>query len=117
MRHYSRQAELILNGRSVGTVAAEAAADAWGFGYFTPNEAFSDFAPVFGVWAMLVHEEDDAGRASATALDELRRLEWAIDAIHAELYWTDTQDRTPINQLTIDGSLIEWNLGDVPVGI
>ena len=110
MRRFSRQAHLYINGRHVGTVSAEAASNAWGFGHFTPSDEFSQFAPLFGAWAMLIHEDDDKDRPSLEALEELRGAEVAIDSLKTELVWLDTDSRTPVRQLTIDGSLIEWNL-------
>lgn len=111
MRREHREAQLYLNGRPVGTVQAEASSDAWGWGTFTPSEEFSRFATLFGSWSLLIHEDDDRDRSSYEVLDELRAAEIAIDRIKAELAWTDSQERTPLRQLTIDGSLIEWNLG------
>jgi hypothetical protein len=111
MRHQHRQAQLSLNGKAVGEVSADAASDAWGFGRFTPGEEFSSFAPIFGAWSLLIHQDDDDGRVREETLDGLRFAEAAIDAIRAELFWLDTRQRTPLRQITIDGGLIEWNLG------
>jgi len=109
MRRQNRQARLYLNGQDVGTVEAQGASVAWGFGQFVPEEGFCKFAPLFGTWSLLIHEEDNRHHASKEALMELRGAEMAIDALRAELLWTDTQQRTPIRQLIIDGGLIEWN--------
>jgi hypothetical protein len=114
MRRQHRQARLYLNGEAVGTVEAEGSTVSWGFGHFAPDEAFSKFAPLFGAWSLLIHEEDD--QASEEALMELRGAELAIDALRAELLWTDTQQRTRIRQVTIDGGLIEWNQSGSPIG-
>jgi hypothetical protein len=111
MRHQHRQARLFLNGKPVGEVLADAASDAWGFGRFKPADEFSSFAPLFGAWSLLIHEDDQDGRVREETLDGLRAAEAAIDMIRAELLWLDTQQRTPVRQITIDGGLIEWNLG------
>jgi len=111
MRREHRKAQLYLNGQPVGEVSAEAASDGWGFGHFNPSPGFSLYAPLFGTWSILLHMDDDSDRASPAALDELRATEMAIDQIKAELHWAETGQRTSIRQLTIDGTLIEWNLG------
>ncbi|MGA2231220.1 MAG: hypothetical protein ABSH22_10010 [Tepidisphaeraceae bacterium] len=110
MRRQYRQAQLFLNGEPVGHVDAEGFSDGWAFGKFKPSDGFSQFAPIFGVWAMLIHEDDDRDRASEEALDALRVAEASIDALKAELLWMDTQQRQRLRQLTIDGPLIEWSL-------
>jgi hypothetical protein len=109
MQRDNRKALLYLNGKPVGFVQTEASADAWGWGHFTPAEEFSSFAPLFGVWALLLHEDDDSTRLSREAREELRHAETAIDRLTAELLWVDSNEFTPIRQLTIDGTLIEWN--------
>lgn len=93
----------------MGTVVAESASESWGFGQFTPSDGYSKFAPIFGTWAILLHAEDDRSRLSTDALEELRLAEAAIDALKAELHWNDSPSRIPVHQLTIDGTLIEWN--------
>ena len=104
----SHQAELFLNGVSVGRIVAHGTSDSWGYGEFTPSESFSRFAPYFGAWSLLIHEDDDQKRISREALEELRDAEVAIDSIRAELRWLDPPDRTPLLQLNIDGTMIEW---------
>jgi hypothetical protein len=109
MRHHRRHGELFINGKAVGKVVAESASESWGFGQFTPSEGYSQFATIFGTWSLLLHAEDDRSRLSSDALDELRAAEAAIDALKAELRWNDTPQPVPVHQLTIDGTLIEWN--------
>ena len=109
MRHNHRQGQLFINGHAVGEVVAESASEGWGFGQFKPSDEFSQFAPVFGAWAMLLHEDDDRDRPSDEALEELGKVETAMDRLKAELVWTDSQQRMPLRQLTIDGTLIEWS--------
>ena len=111
MRHENRLAHLYLNGVPVGQVRAEGASGAWGFGHFEPMDAFARFSTLFGAWSLLIHEDDDRDQSTAEVLQELRDAETAIDALRAELLWIDTQERTAVRQLTIDGPLIEWNQG------
>jgi hypothetical protein len=111
MRHENRRAELYLNGIAVGQVRLEGASGAWGFGHFEPRESFARFSTLFGAWSLLIHEDDDLDHSTDEVLEELREAESAIDALRAELLWSDTQERTALRQLTIDGSLIEWNQG------
>ena len=110
MRLENRTARLYLNGECVGTVRAEASSGGWGWGNFSPEDGFSRFAPLFGSWSLLIHEDDDRDRSRPETLQELAAVEMQIDRVKAELLWSDSQERTPIRQLTIDGELIEWNL-------
>lgn len=104
----SHQAELYLNGICVGRIAARGASDSWEYGEFTPSEAFSRFAPYFGAWSLLIHEDDDQKTMLPETLEELRDAEVAIDSIRAELQWLDPPQRTALQQINIDGALIEW---------
>jgi hypothetical protein len=108
MHRLVRQGELYLNGVSVGTVSSDGTTDSWFYGKFTPGERFAAFAPTFGVWSLLIHEENGECRAPREALEELAEAEMAIDRIRAELRWSDSQEHTRIAQLNIDGPLIEW---------
>lgn len=102
------KAELYLDGVCVGHIESHGSSDSWGYGEFTPSESFSRFAPYFGAWSLLIHEDDDRKQISREALEELRDAEVAIDSIRAELRWLDPPDRTPLLQLNIDGTMIEW---------
>lgn len=82
--------------------------NSWGFGDFKPNEGFSEFAPVFGNWSLLMHADDDQTRLSPEASEELRRAEYALDALRAKLFIPETKEWREIRQVNIDGSLIEW---------
>jgi hypothetical protein len=104
------QGELHLNDIHVGTVISDGVRGSWGYGRFTPNEAFAKFAPLFGVWSLLVHEEDGGNRTPREALDELRHAEVALDSLRAELRWLHPAERMPLLQVNIDGPLIEWKL-------
>lgn len=109
MRHHRREGKLLINGRDVGHVSAESVSESWGFGQFTPAPEFSDFAPLFGAWAMLLHEEDDRDRLSPEARRELAVAEAAIDQLKTELHWVDSTEPVSIHQVAIDGKMIEWN--------
>jgi hypothetical protein len=108
MSSETRKAELYLNGVHVGIVVASGATDSWGYGEFTPVDAFMQFAPLFGAWSLLVHEEDGQSRAPREALDELRDAEMAMDSLHVELRWLDPTEHVEVRQVSIDGPLIEW---------
>jgi hypothetical protein len=103
-----RQADLHLNGIAVGIVVAEGISDSWTYGKFTPNSNFVAFAQLFGVWSLLVHEDNGEDETPREALDELAIAETAIDRVKAELHWHNSDERTGISQLNIDGELIEW---------
>jgi hypothetical protein len=108
MRHVHQEGELYLDGHAVGSVVAESDGGSWKFGRFTPSDAFSRFAPIFGTWSLFVHEDQERDRQSPEALAELRAAETAIDSLKAEILWHLSQERTPLVELIIDGSLIEW---------
>jgi len=80
-----RQVELRLEGKIVGRIDIHRFADSWFFGDFHPTRDFSEFAALFGEWSLLLHADDNEPKVSRTALDELAKIERAIDALHAEL--------------------------------
>lgn len=102
------KAKLFLDGVDVGIVTVLGTTDSWSFGDFAPNERFSDFAPTFGQWSLLMHAEDDQPQMSRDASEELRRVEYAIDALHARLFEVQREKWIDIAQINIDGPLIEW---------
>jgi hypothetical protein len=107
-RQQSRLARLYLNDTEVGLVSVRGRSGSWTFGEFTPSPPFSDFAPVFAHWSMLMHAEN-AGRAVDAELSEkLRAEEYRMDAIRASLLIDSPEERHQIRQLNIDGCLIEW---------
>lgn len=108
MRYVHREGQLYLNGQAVGNVVAEQDGGSWKFGRFTPADGFSQFAPLFGAWSLLVHEDGQRDRPSPEALQELREAESAIDTLKAEVVWNQSQERTELSELIIDGELIEW---------
>ena len=90
-------------------MALKSLADSWGFGDFTPNPAFAEFAAIFGNWSLLMHA-DDGDRQSEAASEELRAAEYAIDSLHAKLFLEQNNEWMDIGQLNIDGPLIEWKV-------
>jgi hypothetical protein len=108
MRHVEQEGELFLNGQPVGRISAQGHTGSWGFGQFHPADGFSQFAPLFGVWSLLIHEDIDRDRPSPEVLEELRAAEKAIDALSAEVIWKKSQQHMALSGLTIDGPLIEW---------
>jgi hypothetical protein len=102
------KAELYLNGIHVGHVTAHGVSASWEYGDFTPTESFSKFAGIFGVWSLLIHDKDGRSRMSPEALEELREAEAAIDSLRAELRWINPAGIDTLEQVNIDGALIEW---------
>jgi len=107
-----KHAELYLQGIPVGYVEVSRCADSWQFGSFQPLREFSRFAPLFGEWSLLIHADENEMQLSRAASDELRKLEFAIDALHAELLVPETGQRLHVDQLNIDGDLIECKVID-----
>lgn len=101
-------ARLYLNGTHVGDIHVRGWETSWGFGQFRPNEAFETFAVHFGRWSLLMHSADGERDVSAEALDELRQIEYAIDALRAKLFLIKTGEWREIGQINIDGELVEW---------
>jgi hypothetical protein len=80
----------------------------WGFGDFIPNEAFSDFAPIYGTWSLLMHAEDDRDRLSRETVEELSKAEAILDSIKAQLVFVDDEQTIDVATVTIDGNQLEW---------
>jgi hypothetical protein len=108
MRTVHALGSLFLNGQDVGTVKVRGWNSSWGIGDFTPNENFSQFAPIFGNWSLLMHADADQQKLTDAASEELRQAEYQIDSLHARLFFSDTREWHDLRQLNIDGSLIEW---------
>jgi len=106
--HRSGPAILLLNGEPVGMVHAKGWDTSWGFGDFSPNEAFSHYAPVFGMWSLLMHADDDSDRLSRDTIEELAKAEALLDSIKAQLVFLEDQHRVDVAQLTIDQDKLEW---------
>ncbi len=103
-------ARLFINGKDVGQVLVKSVADSWGFGEFSPGEAFAEFAALFGNWSLLMHADDDEKRLSDAASQELRAVEAALDALHYKLYLQVERQWVDLSQVNIDGPLIEWKV-------
>jgi hypothetical protein len=99
---------LYIDGVEVGAVAVKGWEGAWGIGEFRPGDGFGPYAPRFGLWSMLMHDDAGADRLSDAALRELREVECELDALKAEVLLCDSGERRRIQQLNIDGPLIEW---------
>jgi hypothetical protein len=109
-----KQVELRLQGKTVGRVDLNRAADSWLFGDFSPNDAFSEFATLFGEWSLLLHADETDPQVSRAALDEMAKLERAMDALHAELLLPASGERVPVDQVNIDGRMVELKLTEHP---
>jgi len=107
-------ATLFINGKDVGQVLVKSVADSWGFGEFSPNEAFSEFAALFGNWSLLMHADDDEKRLSGAAAQELRAIETSLDALQYKLYVHAERNWVDLSQVNIDGPLIEWKVSRRP---
>jgi hypothetical protein len=103
-------ARLFINGKDVGTVEVKSLADSWGFGDFSPNAAFEEFAVIFGNWSLLMHADDEEKKLSEAASEELRQAEYAIDSLRAKLLITATNEWLDVSQINIDGPLVEWKV-------
>jgi len=102
------RARLYIDGVEVGAVAVKGWEGAWGIGDFRPGHGFAPYAPRFGQWSALLHEDAGADRLSEAALEQLRRVERELDSLKAELLLCDSGERRRITQLNIDGAMIEW---------
>jgi hypothetical protein len=100
------RAVLHLDGEPVGDVIVNGWDGSWGYGTFLPGEHFSEYAPLFGLWSLLMHA--DEGRLSHAASEELVQAETQMDAIRTRLFFPQNQQWTDVVQLTIDGELLEW---------
>src|SRR5690242_5707635 len=101
---------LFINGKEVGSVTLKSLADSWGFGDFTPNAAFAEFATLFGKWSLLMHADDDEKKLSDAAAEELRQAELEIDGLRAKLLVEAQSEWIDLSQINIDGPLIEWKI-------
>jgi hypothetical protein len=106
--HRSGRAILFLNGQAVGMVDTKARDTSWYFADFSPNAAFSQYAPIYGAWSLLMHAEGDDGRLSREHAEELSRAEAMLDRIKAQLVFVEDQQRVDVAQLTIDQDQLEW---------
>jgi hypothetical protein len=108
METIGARAKLFIKGQHVGDVCVQGLDSSWGYGEFTPNNCFSEFAPLFGTWSLLMHADEASAVMSQAASEELRKIETALDALKAELHWYESEKVLAVTQLNIDGNLIEW---------
>ena len=101
------RARLLLDGREVGNIVVGGGNTGSMYGTFTPCELFADFAPLFGRWSLLMHEDEDAPlhRSTAAALADAERQ---LDALHVEVHYLDPDVRQPVQEVSIDGGVVEW---------
>ncbi len=99
---------LLLNGEPVGTVHARRWDTSWGFGEFCPSEAFSNYAPMYGMWSLLMHADDETAALSRDTIEELAKAEAMLASIRAQLVFVADQHRIDVAELTIDGDQLEW---------
>ena len=93
-------------GKPVGRVDVKGWEDSWGLGEFSPAEHFSSYAPLFGLWSLLMHADEK--RLSREASQELSLAESQLDAIKVRLFFLQNEEWVDVAQLTIDGQLLEW---------
>jgi hypothetical protein len=98
---------LHLDGEHVGDVVIKGWDASWTYGVFEPAEAFAAFAPVYGGWSLLMHEDEHRPLDPAAA-EALREAERRMDRIRARVYFPDYDAWHDVAQLNIDGGLIEW---------
>jgi hypothetical protein len=102
------EARLYINGEPVGGVLVQRVDPSWSYGRFRPDEAFATYAPLIGRWSLLMHAGGQYERLTSEVGDKLRRAEFEIDRLHAEIHLLDGDERVTCSQLNIDGSMIEW---------
>lgn len=101
------EAILYLDGRPAGAVVVQGWDASWTYGQFSPGDEFSAFAPIFGRWSLLMHE-DEAEPLSAAAAEALREAERLMDRVRARIYFPTDDAWHDAAQINIDGNLIEW---------
>jgi hypothetical protein len=111
VRYPSEPARLFLNNKHVGDIRVRGWESSWGYGEFSPNEQFSEFATIYGRWSLLLHAADDERNLPDAASDELRQAEYDMDSVRARLFLPKSEEWRDITQLNIDGKLVEWKEG------
>jgi hypothetical protein len=102
------RAVLHLDGEAVGDVIVKGWDGSWGYGTFLPSERFSEYAPLYGLWSLLMHADDEDEKLSDAASEELLQAEAQIDAIRTRLYFPKNQQWADVAELNIDGEMLEW---------
>ena len=105
--HKGTHATLHLNGSAVGDIVVQGHDTSWTYGQFKPLDAFGEFAPIFGRWSLLMHDDEHQPLTTAAAY-ELREAERAMDSLRARIHFPDVDAWHEVAQLNIDGTLIEW---------
>lgn len=105
--HKGAHATLHLNGSAVGAIIVQGQDTSWTYGEFQPLAGFGRFAPIFGRWSLLMHDDEHQPLTIAAA-HELREAERAMDTLRARIYFPDHDVWHNVAQLNIDGPLIEW---------
>jgi hypothetical protein len=100
-------ATLHLNGSAVGAITVQGQDTSWTYGEFHPVAAFGQFAPIFGRWSLLMHDDEQLPLSIAAAY-ELREAEKAMDLLRVRVYFPEDNVWHDVAQLNIDGTLIEW---------
>jgi hypothetical protein len=77
-------------------------------GYFDPQPASAQFAPLFGMSSFLMHADSETQRFSRAASEESWEAEMAIDNLRGELYWPDQQKVTRASRINFDDKLMKW---------
>ena len=116
LNHLPRYMQLYIGGKPVGEIEVSRSADSWYFGNFQPAGSFSEFAPLFGEWSLLIHADEDDPVVSINCPRREAKSEKAIDALRAELVLPATGQHLPVDQLNIDGDMIEIKLIEEPHG-
>jgi hypothetical protein len=101
------RAILHLNGSAVGAIIIQGQDTSWTYGQFEPLAPFGQFAPIFGRWSLLMHDDEHQPLTIAAA-HELREAEQAMDSLRARVHFPDDDVWHDVAQLNIDGTLIEW---------
>jgi hypothetical protein len=102
------EARLYINDQAVGEVTVQRRGASWSHGQFVPGSAFEKFAPLFGRWARLIHDDGKYAALSEEVSEGLRHIEFDMDRLHAKVHLISTDEWVMCTQLNIDGSMIEW---------
>jgi len=110
-RSTNTHARLYLDDHEVGVIEVKGRDNAWGFGEFAAGDAFERYAGYFGAWSRLIHAPHEDDRLTDADKAALRRVEYAIDRLHARLFLVESEEWRRISELAIDGPLVEWREG------
>lgn len=114
MNRLTHPAELYLDRVHVGSVRVHDWHGAWGFGQFTPNDAFAPYAPMYERWAQLMREVQTTPRLTNEMSSKLRDAEYALYGVDSELHVPAMNRWHHLGLLNIDGTSIEWKESGVP---